>query len=265
MANYIYGAVALIGGGTGSLDSIVGTDLAENDAAIVFTDSATYVYTLSETSGGTENSPDLITPDSDAENKRWLLVSSRASESSLDVSSFGGILDANDDDVQKALDTIDDMFNTDDFTITAGGVEVVPTIVKAFTTDNGTVVVAAHSVNIVGTGKVNTTGSGSGITIAVDDLAIATKTSNYTIIAADDIIYGDCSGGNFTLTLPQASLKSKIIISKKSSSNTLTIDCYGSETIESQSSITFTEEFETGVFVSDKTNTWINTTAPKYQ
>ena len=170
MANYIYGAVALIGGGTGSLDSIDGTDLAENDAAIVFTDSATYIYTLDESSGGSESSPDLIEPDANSGNKRWILVSARASESSLDVSAFGGILDANDDDVQKAMDTIDDMFNTDDFTITAGGVEIVPTVVKTVTADSGTVTVSDHVLDILGTGKINTAGSGNDVTISIGGL-----------------------------------------------------------------------------------------------
>jgi len=257
MANYIYGAVALIGGGTGSLDSIDGTDLAENDAAIVFTDSATYIYTLDESSGGTESSPELITPDTNEGNKRWVLVSSRASESSLNVSAFAGILDANDDDVQKAMNTIDDMFNTDDFTIAAGGVEIVPTVVKSVTTDSGTVTVNDHVLDIIGTGKVNTVGSNNKVTISVDDLAITTKTSNYTITAADDIVIGDCSGGNVELTLPQSSLKSEISIFKKSTANNLTINCYGSETIEGQASFDLTDEYGYVKLISDGVNTWV--------
>jgi len=259
MANYIYGAVALIGGGTGSLDSINGSDLAENDAAIVFTSNATYIYTLDESSGGSESSPDLITPDSSPENKRWVLVSQRAAESALDTASFAGILDANDDDVQKALDTIDDMFNAGDFTIAAGAVSLDDNVVKAITTDNGTVAVASHSLAITGSGKINTTGSGSAVDIAVDDLTIVTKTSAYTITDTDDIVIGDCSGGNVALTLPQASTKGKLSIFKASSSNTLTIDCYGSETIEAQSSIDLTDEFDCVSLVSNDSNTWVIT------
>ena len=257
MANYIYGATSLIGGGTGSLDEINGTDLAENDAAIVFTSSSTYIYTLDEASGGTENSPDLISPDVNAGNKRWILVSTRASESSLNVSSFAGILDANDDDVQKALDTIDDLFNGADFTIAPGSVSLDDDVVKGFTTDSGTVTVASHSLDIAGSGKVNTTGSGSGVTIAVDDLSITTKTSAYTILATDDIVIGDCSGGDVELTLPNASTKSSINIFKKSSSNTLTINCYGSQTIEAVASFDLNDEYGCLRLISDGSNTWV--------
>lgn len=263
MANYIYGAVALIGGGTGSLDSINGSNLANGDAAIVFTSSATYIYTLDESSGGTESSPDLITPDADAGNKRWILVSQRAAESALDYSAFNGVLDANDDDVQKALNTIDDMFTAGDFTIGAGSVALVDTVVKAITTDTGTVTVANHSLAVSGSGKINTTGSGSGVTISVDDLKIVTKTTSYSITADDDIVVADCSGGNITLTLPQASTKSAISIFKKSSDNILTVACYGSETIEANATFDITDEYGTLRLVSDGANTWV-TSAQMY-
>jgi len=257
MANYIYGAVALIGGGTGSLDSINGSDLAENDAAIVFTSNATYIYTLDESSGGTESSPDLIEPDADAENKRWILVSTRASEAALDVSSFNGILDANDDDVQKAMNTIDDMFDSGDFTIAPGSIALDARVIKNITTDSGTIGITSHQLDINGSGKIKTAGSGRVVTISVDDLAITTKTSDYTITADDDIVIGDCSGGDVELTLPQASTKSAITIYKKSSSNTLSINCYGSETIESVASYDITDEYGALRLVSDNTNTWV--------
>ena len=259
MANYIYGAVALIGGGTGSLDSIDGTDLAGGDAAIVFTSSATYIYSLDESSGGTESSPDLITPDANEGNKRWILVSSRAAESSLDVTDFNTILDANDDDVQKALDTIDDMFSTNDFILGAGAVSLGDNVVKRFTADSGTITVASHALNIAGSGKINTTGSGAGVTIAVDDLAIETKTGAYTITASDDIVIGDCSGGNVQLTLPDASTKDVVRIIKKSSSNSLTMATYGSQTIESNATIVMDNEYDTATLTSDGANTWIIT------
>jgi hypothetical protein len=257
MANYIYGAVALNGGGTGSLDSIDGTDLAQGDAAIVFTSDATYIYTLDESSGGTESSPDLITPDTNEANKRWVLVSSRAAESSLDYSSFNGILDANDDDVQKALNTIDDMFDSGDFTISPGQVLLDGRVIKNVITDSGTVTISSHQLDLLGQGKVNTTGSGRQVTFSVDDLAIVTKTSSYSITADDDIVIGDCSGGDITLTLPQASTKSAITIFKKSSSNTLTVACYGSETIESNASYDINDEYGALRLVSDDTNTWV--------
>jgi len=261
MANYIYGAIALNGGVTGSLDTIDGTDLATGDAAIVFTSSATYIYTLDESSGGVENSPNLIAPDANAGNKRWILVSSRAAESALDVSAFDGVLDANDDDVQNALNTIDDMFAAGDFTVGAGSVALNDDVGKAVLTDSGTATPASHQLKILGSGKVNTTGADDTVTISVDDLNIVTKTSAYTITVDDDIVIGNCAGGNITLTLPQASTKSKITIFKKSSDNILTVDCYGTETIEALSSLEITDEYGSLSLVSDGVNTWARSSA----
>ena len=68
---YIKGV--LTGGGTSSLDAIDGDDLAEADKAIVVTIDGTYFYRLSASSGASENSPYVISPDVNAGNKRWLL------------------------------------------------------------------------------------------------------------------------------------------------------------------------------------------------
>jgi len=243
MANYIYGAVALTGGGTGSLDSLDGADLFQSDAAIVFTSTATYIYTLDESNGGIENSPELIAPSSNAGLKRWVLVSSRAAESSCDYTLFNGILSVSDDDVQKALSTIDNMFDTGDFTIAPGSVKLSPTTVKSIGTSSGTVTPIDHIFNILGSGKIKTVGSGSNITVSTDDLKIATKISNYTILSTDDIIIADCAGGDVQLTLPPASTKSAITVVKKSNSNVLKVYCSGTETIEGAGYITIDDEY----------------------
>ncbi len=73
MAKSIYGAVILIGGAAGALDAIAGTNLVEGDPAIVMTDGNTYFYRLDATSGAAESSPDVISPDTDAGTKRWIL------------------------------------------------------------------------------------------------------------------------------------------------------------------------------------------------
>lgn len=72
MAN-IYGATSLTGGGAEALDVIDGTDLANGDVAMVVTTSETYHYTLDATSGAAENSPYIISPDTNAGTKRWIL------------------------------------------------------------------------------------------------------------------------------------------------------------------------------------------------
>lgn len=71
-----------------------------------------------------------------------------------------------------------------------------------------------------------------------DNRAVLTKTTTYTVLPEDDrgTILSDVSGGSFTITLPAVSsvLKGFEITIKKtdSSSNTLTIDGDGSETID---------------------------------
>lgn len=73
MANNIYPAIVLIGGATGALDAVDGAGLADLDAAIVQTDGRVYFYHLDATSGATERSPYVITPDTNAGTKRWIL------------------------------------------------------------------------------------------------------------------------------------------------------------------------------------------------
>jgi len=73
-ASNFYGATALTGGAAGALDSIDGTNLATGDAAYTITSTAFYVYYLNATSGAAESSPDVISPDTNAGSKRWLLI-----------------------------------------------------------------------------------------------------------------------------------------------------------------------------------------------
>ena len=85
MAAKIYGAFSLIGGGVNSLDNIDGANLVNDDAAIVFTSSGTYRYIVDITSGAAESSPDVIAPDNNAGDKRWLLVSNPFGTTKSDV------------------------------------------------------------------------------------------------------------------------------------------------------------------------------------
>ena len=73
MANNFYGAIAHIGGGTGALDAIDGAILKDLDAAFVQVLGVVYFYTLDDDSGVAESSPSVITPDTNAGTKRWVL------------------------------------------------------------------------------------------------------------------------------------------------------------------------------------------------
>ncbi len=70
-----YTKSVLTGGASGSLDAIDGSDLSDGDRAIVFTSSTYYIYWLDDDSAATESSPNIISPDTNAGTKRWVLIS----------------------------------------------------------------------------------------------------------------------------------------------------------------------------------------------
>jgi len=71
---YLIWGTALTGGGTGALDAEDGAGLNDKDAAHIITPTGTYIYTLDADSGLAESSPDVIKPDVNAGDKRWILV-----------------------------------------------------------------------------------------------------------------------------------------------------------------------------------------------
>ncbi|MDD5170311.1 MAG: hypothetical protein PHN75_15950, partial [Syntrophales bacterium] len=64
---------ALTGGGATALDGIDGTALQEGEFAFVMVSDVLYVYRLNATSGAAESSPNIIAPDANGGNKRWIL------------------------------------------------------------------------------------------------------------------------------------------------------------------------------------------------
>jgi hypothetical protein len=71
-------ASALTGGASGALDAVDGNLLSDGSKATVVTDGVTYLYRLDATSGAAESSPSIISPDSNAGDKRWILQGIRA-------------------------------------------------------------------------------------------------------------------------------------------------------------------------------------------
>lgn len=69
-----YGAIALTGGGTGSLDAIPSTNLVQGDGCIVITSSGEAMfYRLSSAGGQTEAAPNIIVCDDDTA-KSWHII-----------------------------------------------------------------------------------------------------------------------------------------------------------------------------------------------
>ncbi len=92
MSNKIYPATSLIGGGEGALDAIDGDLLNDKDGAMVVELGTTYFYHLDADSAAAESSPNVISPDSNAGDKRWLLTGIEAmpvAQNLLTNSDFG--------------------------------------------------------------------------------------------------------------------------------------------------------------------------------
>lgn len=77
MANVVYySKTALTGGAATALDYIDGDLLVDGDIAHVSVSGILYTYKLNATSGEAEASPNVIAPDTNAGNKRWILQQS---------------------------------------------------------------------------------------------------------------------------------------------------------------------------------------------
>jgi hypothetical protein len=89
--------------------------------------------------------------------------------------------------------------------------------------------------------------------------SVTSKTTTYTVVAADEVILCSASGGAWTLTLPAAGgtgMTGKTYWIKKtdSSTNAITVDANSSETIDGQTTILLRDQYEVLEIVSDGTN-----------
>lgn len=73
MSKTAYQKTALTGGTATSLDGINGSSLTDGDFAYVMVSNVLYTYVLNASSGATESTPDVVSPDSNAGTKRWIL------------------------------------------------------------------------------------------------------------------------------------------------------------------------------------------------
>jgi len=78
MAKTVYLKTALTGGGADALDTVDGAGLLDADVAFVLAGGYLYVYLLDDDSAAAESSPDVIRPDTNAGDKRWILQSALA-------------------------------------------------------------------------------------------------------------------------------------------------------------------------------------------
>lgn len=95
-------------------------------------------------------------------------------------------------------------------------------------------------------------------------LQSVTKTTTYSITTSDRLVYGDTSGGSFTVTLPAASsatANTVYSVEKTAAANTLTIAADGSDTVNGGSSLSLTSINSRYDLVSDGVSAWTSITA----
>jgi hypothetical protein len=84
-------------------------------------------------------------------------------------------------------------------------------------------------------------------------VSVSAKTSNYTLTDSDDVILGDTTSGNVTLTLPAAASRTgrRYTVIKTVAANSLIIDGNGAETISGAATQTLTQRFHALNLVCD--------------
>jgi len=95
MANF-YGATALTGGTSGCLDAINGALLSDGDMALVRTLTTAYEYTLDADSAAAQSSPGVISPVTNAGDKRWIRSKSYLILSEIDGLRYAADAEASD-------------------------------------------------------------------------------------------------------------------------------------------------------------------------
>jgi hypothetical protein len=97
-------------------------------------------------------------------------------------------------------------FNTDDFNVTSGAVELKDTVVKTVTTDSGALTPSTHGFSILGGEGIDVTHAGTTITVAGEDATTTNKgvasfdTNNFTVTSGA-VTAKNITLGSSTLTL----------------------------------------------------------------
>ena len=197
MSNF-YGATGLIGGNSGDLDNIDGTNLATADGAFVVTSTAVYVYYLNATSAAAESSPDIIQPDANGGDKRWILVDIIGEDAIFEL------LKLYDTDKSHTLSV---KWNEDDSgdrvlnVLVAGGDRSLTLNENLTVGDGGNVTItsedAAGSITLDNASLEVEDTVGSGNTIK---FVIGTDDASRTVTLSENLTIGDGNAGTITFT-----------------------------------------------------------------
>lgn len=96
--------------------------------------------------------------------------------------------------------------------------------------------------------------------IAYKDEAVSPQTANYTITSTDEVVLGDATSGDITITLPLAAdVTGRAFTIKKvdSSANIVTVDANGAETIDGTTTFDLAFQYDYVKLLSDGTEWFI--------
>jgi len=134
-------------------------------------------------------------------------------------------------------------------------------VTSSFSIPSGHTMLVASGFKI-GTGGSVSLGVGSVLKVLPpppSEIKFATKTSDYTLTASDEITKVDCSGGAITITLPDASNAYKQryeILAADVSGGVVTITTTYNQTISGDSSFELSTQYENLTVVPDGSN-WL--------
>jgi hypothetical protein len=124
-------------------------------------------------------------------------------------------------------------FDTNDFNVTSGAVELKDTVVKSVTTDTGALTPASHSISILGGEGIDVTHAGSVITVAGEDASTTNKgvasfaTANFNVsagaVSTKDITLGTSTLTNGSTTSTLAGLQQLDVDNVRVDGNTISI------------------------------------------
>lgn len=122
-------------------------------------------------------------------------------------------------------------FDTNDFNVASGAVELKDTVVKSVTTDSGALTPASHSISVLGGEGIDVTHAGSVITVAGEDASTTNKgvasfnTNNFTVssgaVTTKDITLGTSTLTNGSTTLTLAGLQQLDVDNIRVDANTI--------------------------------------------
>jgi len=139
-----------------------------------------------------------------------------------------------------------------------GGSGTVTNVTVAADSGVGGSITTSGTITISGGTGVTTSVSGTDVTVntsAASYLSTVTKATNYTVLAGNDVVFCNVSGGSITITLPSAATDGRVIRvvdlgSASPSGNQVTIDGNGNA-ISGASTQTLNSQYQSIIVVGN--------------